>query len=286
MYPCFARHVCRRRIADSGHTGGYRDEYRWDKYEDEVGHDRYPASFIDSIKQAKGFGDYRGLGPPVKIPYTREKLVFDGGWGFLRAGWAILIGERDTVDTTMFHQIGKVFSNAFVSTFYKVRDYVHSHTDYATLYPILFEQHIQEGRYTDHRWTLFDHRNRMVYNATKKGEQEIAAEPGIQNYLSLLYILRTMDLVVGDTVIIRCHYHRKDYPIRLFIRRKCAVEVPAGKFDCFEIEPQLVGTGRGFNKGDKLIVWLTDDEYRTPVLVKAKINIGSLSARLLYMERE
>jgi hypothetical protein len=262
------------------------DENRWEQHENEVGGNRYSGSFIDSLKTAKGFKDTLFETDAVVIPYKREKLVFDGGWGFLRAGWGILVAERDSIDPSFIHHHGKAISNNFVSTFYPVRDYIHASCRVSNLYTDFFEQHISEGRFTDSRWALFDHGNHMVYYQSKKGELQAQAEPGIQNYLSLLYQLRTSELIAGDTVIIRCYYHRKDYPIRCIVHGKSRINVPAGEFNCTEVEPVLVGAGRGFNKGDKLLVWLTDDEYKTPVMFKAKINIGSLTARLLYMERE
>jgi hypothetical protein len=261
------------------------DVTRWDKAEADLVVELYGQPYVDSVKLAKGVGENRGLGDPVAVPYRREKLVFDGGWGFLRAGWAILFAEADE-EGGIYNFIGKVLSNNFVSAFYKVRDYVHAYCDMRSLYPLFFEQHIEEGRYRDHRWTLFDHNNHKLYYLSKKGELESPAEPGIQNYLSVLYVLRTMGLAVGDTFSIRTYYHRKDFPIHFTVRDKEKVEVPAGTFDCFRVEPRLVGEGRGFTKRDKLEVWIADDEWRTPVLVKAKINIGSLSARLLHCERE
>jgi hypothetical protein len=262
------------------------EQWKWDGYESEVGHDRFSAAYRDSLMADRGVGDNRGMGDPVTVPYGRERLVFDGGWGFLRAGWALIIFEKEPGDSATVNVIGKVFTNSFVSTFYKVRDYVHAYCDARSLYPLFFEQHIQEGRYSDERWTIFDHANGKVYYKSKKGEIESDAEAGIQNYMSLLYVLRAMDFAVGDTFSIRTFYHSKDFPVRFDVHRKEITTVPAGTFECFVLEPRLVGEGRGFTKRDKLSIWLTDDEYRMPVLVKAKINIGSLSARLLHYERE
>jgi hypothetical protein len=257
---------------------------RWDRAEAELGDERFSQQYIDSVKDAKEVGDNLGLGKPAKLPFTREKLVFDGGWGFIRAGWAILEASPDE-DSSIMNFSGKVLSNNFVSAFYRVRDYVQAHCDSRSLYPLFFEQHIEEGRYEDERWTLFDHKGGKVYYMSKKGEIESDAEPGIQNYLSLLYLLRTIDFGNRDSLCIRCFYHRKDFPIWFYIHGKEKVSVPAGEFRCWKVEPRLVGEGRGFTKRDEIIVWLTDDSLKTPVLVKAKINIGSLSARLLRQER-
>ncbi|MBD3391128.1 MAG: DUF3108 domain-containing protein [Chitinivibrionales bacterium] len=272
-------------LAGAGPDSDDDDPMRWDRAEAQLVLERYPREYIDSVMAAKGVGDNRGMGDSVSLPFTYEKLVFDGGWGFLRAGWGILIAERDD-DSAVYHFIGKVLSNNFVSTFYKVRDYIHTVCDANSLYPLLFEQHIQEGRYGDHRWNLYDHQNGMVYYHDKKRELESPAQAGIHNYLSLLYALRTRELVPKDTFSIRTFYHRKDFPIKFTVHCRETIEVPAGAFECFKLEPRLMGEGRGFTKRDKLTVWIADDEARTPVMVKAKIKLGSLSARLLHYERK
>ena len=58
------------------------------------------------------------------------------------------------------------------------------------------------------------------------------------------------------------------------------VETPAGKFKCVVIEPKLKAGGIFKNKG-RLVIWLTDDERRMPVLMKSKVAIGSISATLV-----
>lgn len=245
----------------------------------------FPA-YIDSVMAARNTKDNHGLGNEVSLPYQREKLVFDGGWGVLRAGWGMLVTEPAPSDPSTVNFIGKVFSNSFVSAFYKVRDYVQAHCDASNLYPLFFEQHISEGRYTDQRWTIFDHRNHTVYYKSNKGEFSRTVQPGIQSYHSLLFYVRTRELAVGDTFNIRCFYQWRDYPILFTVLGRETVSVPAGRFDCFKLAPRLVGEGRGLTRKDQITIWLTTDRYRMPVLVKAKFSIGQVSARLLYYERE
>ena len=57
------------------------------------------------------------------------------------------------------------------------------------------------------------------------------------------------------------------------------VETPAGTFKCVAIEPILKAGGIFKNKG-RLVIWLTDDERRMPVLMKSKVAIGSISVVL------
>ena len=57
------------------------------------------------------------------------------------------------------------------------------------------------------------------------------------------------------------------------------VTTPAGAFNCVVIEPVLRAGGIFKNKG-RLVIWLTDDERRMPVLMRSKVAIGSISVVL------
>ena len=57
------------------------------------------------------------------------------------------------------------------------------------------------------------------------------------------------------------------------------VTTPAGDFDCLVIEPE-VEEGI-FGKAGRLVVWVTDDALKMPVLVKSKVSIGSFVAELV-----
>lgn len=261
------------------------DEMRWEEAENEVGHLRFPGSFFDSVRTANGIPDNRGLRKYGKLPFTgKEKLVFDGGWGFIRAGYAILEAGNSREDPSILLLSGKVVTNNFVSAFYKVRDFVLSVTDAQGLYPYTFEQDVREGKYRTRRWTVYDHVNGRVYD-NKKRDEPFEISMFSQNYLSLLYYLRTFDVAPGDTFSINCFVHGKDYPYLFKVVEREEIKVDAGRFKCLKIEPRLMGEGRGFTKRDKMTIWVTDDEYHMPVCVKAKIALGSLSAKLLYYER-
>jgi hypothetical protein len=57
------------------------------------------------------------------------------------------------------------------------------------------------------------------------------------------------------------------------------IKTPAGKFNCVVIEP-LLKAGGIFKNNGRLVIWLTDDERRMPVLMKSKVAIGSVKVVL------
>jgi hypothetical protein len=264
------------------------DDMRWERAEKEVAETLYPAEFVDSLKDAKGIGRTSALRNYGKLPFEkREKLVFDGGWGFIRAGFGILTAAIDDSNSSVFNVSGKVVTNNFVSAFYKVRDFVHVKIDRVGLYPLFFQQHLREGSYRAHHWTLYDHATGRVFtHKDKEDEPDKEITPFSHGYVSILYYLRTLDLQVGKTYTIPCYVHKKDHPIEFKVEKREKIEVEAGRFKTLKVRPKLVGEGRGFTKNDKMYIWLTDDKYHMPVKLKAKAALGSLSATLLRYERE
>jgi hypothetical protein len=55
--------------------------------------------------------------------------------------------------------------------------------------------------------------------------------------------------------------------------------VDAGTFDCLVVEPFLRYPGIFTQKG-RVRVWVTNDRYKIPVLVRSKVVIGDVSAVL------
>jgi hypothetical protein len=63
------------------------------------------------------------------------------------------------------------------------------------------------------------------------------------------------------------------------VLRREKVKVPAGEFDCLVVEPVLQASGIFKHEG-RLTVWLTDDQFKIPVLMKSKVAVGSIASKL------
>jgi hypothetical protein len=75
------------------------------------------------------------------------------------------------------------------------------------------------------------------------------------------------------------HASKKSLPLEVKIIGRERVETPAGTFNCVAIEPRLKAGGIFKNKG-RLVIWITDDERRMPVLMKSQVAVGSISVVL------
>ncbi len=241
--------------------------------------------FVDSILDKKQFSFAFGLRSLDSVPFINgEKFVYDVGWGPLRAGFVILETSLDPA-SGLFVVTGKGMTNNFFSAFYKVRDYICTTMDPKGIYPFFFEQHLREGRYKDNRWEMFDQAGHRAYtHSNDTGFTEVP--PFVQNYFSLVTYVRSLSFAPGDSFFTDCFVHTKSYRIVSHCVERKPVAVQAGTFNCLLVKPVLVGEGRVFSKKDEIRLWLTDDGYKMPVMVKAKIAVGSITARLIWYERK
>jgi len=104
--------------------------------------------------------------------------------------------------------------------------------------------------------------------------------PGpVQDALSSFYMTRFQALPVGGEISFEYHASRKTAPMEVRVLGREKVKTPAGRFQCVVVEPKLKAGGIFKNKG-RLVIWLTDDERRMPVLMKSKVMIGSVKVVL------
>ena len=213
-----------------------------------------------------------------------EKLTFDLNYGFVTAGIATMeiprikrISGRDA-----YHVTFEVNSVPSFDMFYKVRDRYETYIDVEGLFPWRFEQHIREGGYTRDFSAFFDQRKGIA--KTSEGEYQIPLY--VNDIMSAFYFARTIDytsMEIGDLIHLQNFYKDKVYDLDVKYHGKETIEVPAGKFDCFIVEP-LVKEGGLFKHEGNIIVWLTDDELKLPVKVRTKIIVGYVEAKLTNYE--
>lgn len=238
----------------------------------------FSTRYADSLKLHNEIPvDQGGLRNFGKNPFLghEERLVFSVNWGFILAGYGIL-GVGPNEDPNKLELNTFAITRKAVGLLYKVRDYARCLVDVNGFYPLFFEEHIREGRYRTTRWEVFDHKNGKVV-ASKKKHSSDSAPPFSQNYVSAFYFFRTYPFTVGDTVSFQTFVQGKKHRLFFSCVGREIVEMRDGtEFKCLRVRPYLEEKAMVFGKGDRIDIWLTDDEYRIPVLVEAKIKWGTI----------
>ncbi len=205
-------------------------------------------------------------------------MVFNIGYGPISAGEGILevLGTTEYKGHTCYHIQSKANSNRFFSSIYKVRDKITSYIDVETLYSHYFHKRLREGDYKKTVEVDFDH---LAEEARYSNGETYPITTGVQDVLSAFFYVRNLDLTPGNTYRVPAHTSRRTYELEVIIHGKERVKVEAGTFDCFVVEPVLVGEGLFKHEG-KLTLYITDDANRVPVMIKTKVPVGSIDVEL------
>ncbi len=217
--------------------------------------------------------------PAVPHPFgPGESLRFSVQYGFIHAGtaWLEVPEARQWKGHEILQLVARAESNAFFSRFYKVRERIESYWDRHGLYSRRYCEDRREGKYRAKNDIVFDtERNEAIYSDGRT----FPVPPRVQDALSAFYYTRTQALPVGGSIVFHYHNSRKSLPLQVKILGREHVQTPAGEFDCVVVEPVLKAGGIFKNSG-RLLIWLTDDQRRMPVLMKSKVAIGSISVVL------
>jgi hypothetical protein len=224
------------------------------------------------------------LPAPARPIRAGEYLKFSVRYGIISAGDAYLeIPEvRSWKGRPVFTLVARAESNKFFSTFYRVQNRIESFWDTTGFFSRRFHENRREGGYREQNEITFDYdRGEAVYAADG---QAIAIPPNCQDALSSFYFARTQALPIGGSVIFDYHASHRSQPIEVRVLGRQRIDTPAGTFDCVVIEPILRAAGIFKNQG-RLVIWLTDDDRRMPVMMKSKVTIGSITVILTEARR-
>jgi len=222
-----------------------------------------------------------------------ERLTYNVSWKVFDAGIATMtLAEKTSFQSEDTYRISAtVYSTGIVSALFKVVDVFESLFQARDLCSRRITKKIQEGR--RHRETIvtFDakaRRARMEDRDLNRPDLspkrvESPVPPCVQDVISALYVIRTKTLRVGELVLFPINDGGRTYDVTVEIQAQEEVRTPAGTFQAFRLEPKVFD-GLFKSKG-RLFVWVTADASRMPVQLKAKINIGTITAALTQADR-
>jgi len=172
--------------------------------------------------------------------------------------------------------------------FYKVRDRFESIIEKDSFNVLWFERDTYEGGFKTYNRYNFDNINKTVdissYTSKRSFKKEILELKSCTfDVLSAIYYCRNIDfksLVAGQRVPLPMVVDNEIFNLYVrYIGKETLTLHDGRKFETIKFTAMLV-EGTIFKGGEDLIVWVTDDANRIPVLIEAKILIGSVKAEL------
>jgi len=215
-----------------------------------------------------------------------ERLEYVLKWAGIAAGDSVMeIVEGDIVEEVpVYRVISTARSRSLVDLIYKVRNSYETHIHPSDSLTRKYILNMKEGGKKKYKLLLFHQEHLSVTRISRKNgniqSMDYEILPQTHDNLSALYALRNESLQVGDSVTYRVFESRKNWELVIDVIAAEEVKVKAGRFRTVVVHPKLKFEGIFRRKGE-LHVYMTDDQWHIPVLMKSKVKIGSIDAELV-----
>ena len=216
---------------------------------------------------------------------TGEWFKYKLRYGFLNAGYATL-EVKDTIynNKSNYFIKGKGWTTGMVKFFFRVEDVYQSIVDKNTLHPNYFIRRVDEGGYIKKKDIIFNQEALVarVENYKHKTSKTYKVPKGVQDMISSMYYLRNTnlsDLKLNEEAYVSLFYDQKVNKFKVRFLGKEIIKTKLGKIKAIKLKP-IVETGRVFKGKNSVTVWVSDDNNKIPLKIKADLVVGSLKAEI------
>jgi hypothetical protein len=235
------------------------------------------------------------IGPIAQIHPAPDNYVFPNGQTYVyQAEWRLWTAgtARITMDEAGGNQRVSTTadSSGVVALLYPVHDRFQSTFDRHTFCSQALSKHTEEGFRARETLINFNYfRRRSILDETnlkthepKHVEHEI---PGcVTDLFSGFFYLASLPLAPDATYIFPLNDGGDTVDVRAHVEARESVKTPAGTFAAIRVSPEAV-SGPMKNRG-KVWIWYSDDARRIPVQMRSRMLWGTLTFRLLRIEKK
>lgn len=225
-----------------------------------------------------------GLGEKTRPFTVGERLTYEVSWLNLTAAIAVMEvapmeGRRAISSTAKL--IGTAQSTPIVTKFFPVDNRVESELDLDTLTPEHLTFRRREGKKKEDIEYTF-HQEEGTVTAVRGGTTESLSIPaGTHDIISCLYYTRAvLPAKPGASLKMNVYHDKKNRPVEVRVEGIETLEGGWGKVETVRVRVIMPFHGLFMNKGD-IHVWVTNDERKTPIRMKAKVVLGTIVADLV-----
>jgi len=207
--------------------------------------------------------------PAVARPYgIGEKLVYDLAVGGAKVGsGSMTIVDSESINGhDTFHSVFEI-KGGFL--FFKVNDRLESWFEPNSATSHRFYQLLNEGSYHKDRYFEIYPERAMLH---QRGFEEKESVPEPLDDASFFYFVRTVPLNVGETYTYTRYFRPDKNPVIVKVLRREKVKVDAGTFNTIVLQP-IIKSGGLFAEGGEALIWVTDDDRRIMVQLRAKMPV-------------
>ncbi len=220
-----------------------------------------------------------------------EELYYDVvyNWGFIwvEAGRVNFLVKKEWLNgREVFHFSSTGVSLKKYDWFFKVRDYYNSWAEISNLKPVKYSRKTSEGKRKADNKYWFDHKKRKIYTNSWNSKKDrkldtLQLSTCIFDIMTAVYYVRTLDLSkykINEKIPITMIVDNEIYKLYgRYLGKETLKTREKKSYKSLKFSIMLV-EGTMFKGGEDLIVWVSDDNNRVPLLIDAKILVGSVKA--------
>ncbi|MEZ7505705.1 DUF3108 domain-containing protein [Flavobacterium sp. Arc2] len=215
-----------------------------------------------------------------------EWFKFRIHYGIVNAGYATLeVKDAVVSNKRTYHVIGKGFTTGMSRFFFKVDDLYESYIDKESGNPLQYVRKINEGGYTKNQEGFFNQSANtvLVKDYKNRNEKTFVTPKNTQDILSAFYYLRNYPNIdkinPGESIVINMFVDDETTKFKLKFVGREDITTKFGVVSSMIFKP-MVQSGRVFKEQESLTVWISDDNNRLPIRIKADLAVGSIKADL------
>lgn len=199
---------------------------------------------------------------------------------YVNAGTAVFTNSLEQFNgSTVYHIRAVGTTNSSYEWFYKVRDSYETYMDTATMKPLKFVRNINEGGYKNYENVTFNHSAKTA--VTTNGVYTVPE--CVQDVISAVYNARNIDFnsyKIDDQIPFNLFLDNEVYNMYVRYMGKEKIKTKYGTFNAIKFKPLLL-KGSIFEGGEKMTVWVSDDENRVPIRIESPIIVGSVRVDMM-----
>ncbi|MBT3208217.1 MAG: DUF3108 domain-containing protein [Bacteroidetes bacterium] len=172
--------------------------------------------------------------------------------------------------------------------FFKVRDRYQSFAYTNSLLPIKFYRENNEGDFHLKNQYTFDYNKNIIITETENSEKAFSRDTipithEIFDLLSATYYIRNLDFTefkTNDSIFVSIFIDNEIHDLNIrFQGIEIITDRNKNNYECLKFSTLLL-EGTIFNANENLTVWVSNDKNKVPILIEAKIIVGSIKVFL------
>lgn len=207
-----------------------------------------------------------------------EEFKYSVKLNFVKAGKSFIkIEAIEELDgNQVYHIISKTRTTGLWDRMFHIREHMESWTDCDSLFSRKFYKDVDEVNYERTFEVNFDYKNLTA--RLRKGKI-VEIDSLVMDWLSMIYYFRNVELADSQEIKMTFFDNNKFKQYSAIILGQKKVEVKAGKFNCWIIEPGEISS-KSLKHNNDLKIYISVEEPRIPVKITSKAKFGTMILEL------